>query len=136
MTLCEFFLPMKPPTKTFQDKVVRFYGHTPGIGYSYEAEQIKEKFKGMVYKYVPDEPFDGPLRIVLKWLFPLIEGSHDGQWKTTKPDVDNLPKMIVDAMTSVGFWKDDNVIASLICEKFWAEKTGIYIQIQKLEEQK
>ena len=56
----------------------------------------------------------------------------DGEYRITKPDTDNLQKMLKDCMTLVGFWKDDALVASEITEKFWAEKPGIYIRIEEL----
>ncbi|AUO18673.1 crossover junction endodeoxyribonuclease RuvA [Monoglobus pectinilyticus] len=35
-------------------------------------------------------------------------------------------------MTKLGYWVDDNLVASEIVEKFWAEKPGIYIRIEDL----
>lgn len=32
----------------------------------------------------------------------------------------------------VGFWTDDALVASEMCEKFWADVPGIYIRIEKL----
>ena len=49
--------------------------------------------------------------MVTKWCFP--KGKHsDGEYKATKPDTDNLQKMLKDVMTEVGFWKDDALVAS------------------------
>jgi len=70
---------------------------------------------------------------ITKWCFP--RGVHkDGEYRITKPDTDNLQKMFKDVMTHLGFWKDDALVASDLCEKFWAEIPGIYIKIQPLSE--
>lgn len=50
-----------------------------------------------------------------------------------KPDTDNLQKLLKDCMTARGFWKDDAQVASEICEKFWAERPGIYICVEELK---
>ena len=71
------------------------------------------------------------VRLVVKWLFP--KGRHNnGEYRTTKPDTDNLQKLLKDCMTKCGFWKDDALVASEIVEKFWADVPGIYIQIEEL----
>lgn len=54
-------------------------------------------------------------------------------YKSTKPDTDNLQKMLKDVMTELNFWKDDALVASEVIEKFWAEVPGIYIRIEELE---
>ena len=55
-----------------------------------------------------------------------------GEYRITKPDTDNLNKLLKDCMTEVCFWKDDSLVASEIIEKFWADKPGIYIKIEEL----
>ncbi len=54
----------------------------------------------------------------------------------SKPDTDNLQKLLKDCMTAVGFWKDDAQVASEICEKFWAEVPGIYVCAEELHRRK
>ena len=127
-----FFLKMIPPTKTYQEHRI---GKTKtGKVYIYEDRDLKEirtRYRDALLPFVPDEPMKGPLRLVVKWLFP--KGKHeDGEYKDTKPDTDNLNKMLKDELTKAGFWKDDAQVASEIIEKFWAEITGIYIEIEEL----
>jgi Holliday junction resolvase RusA-like endonuclease len=40
--------------------------------------------------------------------------------------------MLKDEMTHMGFWHDDAQVASEIIEKFWADITGIYVEIELL----
>lgn len=40
--------------------------------------------------------------------------------------------MLKDCMTALGFWSDDALVASEICEKFWADVPGIYIEVEML----
>ena len=41
--------------------------------------------------------------------------------------------MLKDCMTVCGFWTDDALVASEICEKFWAANPGIYIKVEVLK---
>ena len=52
----------------------------------------------------------------------------------TKPDTDNLQKLLKDCMTKSGCRKDDALVASEIAEKFRSDVSGIYIHIEELEE--
>ena len=70
----------------------------------------------------------------VKWCFPIRGRHRDGEYKATKPDTDNLEKLLKDVMTELGFWMDDAQVASELCEKFWAEIPGIYILLTGLEE--
>lgn len=66
-----------------------------------------------------------------KWCFP--RGQHqDGEYRATKPDTDNLQKLLKDCMTDAQFWTDDALVCREITEKFWAEVPGIYIRIEEL----
>lgn len=68
---------------------------------------------------------------MVKWLFP--KGRHrDGEYRTTKPDTDNLQKLLKDCMTVAGFWKDDALVCSEIVEKFWAGTSGIWIRVEEV----
>ena len=81
---------------------------------------------------VPEEPYRKGVRLVTKWCFP-DDGKHgNGAYRITKPDTDNLQKLLKDCMTRVGFWEDDALVASEIVEKFWSQVPGIYIRIEEL----
>lgn len=81
--------------------------------------------------HVPEEKYTGAVRLITKWCFP--KGKHpDGAYKTTKPDTDNMIKLLKDCMTKLGYWTDDALVASEITEKFWADVPGIYIRIEPL----
>ena len=66
-------------------------------------------------------------------MFPVVKGKRNGQYKTTKPDIDNLQKLLKDCMTDLGYWKDDAQVASEIAEKFWSDVVGIYVLVEELE---
>ena len=72
------------------------------------------------------------MRLLVKWCFP-SDGRHaDGEWKTSKPDTDNLEKALKDEMTRLRFWRDDAQVASEIAEKFWSDVPGIFVRVEML----
>ena len=126
----EFFMPMKPPTCTHQEKQVNWKTKT-----FYEPPELKaarSKLMGHLGQHIPDEKYTTAVRLVTKWCFPITGKHQDGEYKATKPDTDNLQKMLKDCMTDVGFWTDDALVASEIIEKFYAAKPGIYIAIEEV----
>ena len=129
--MTEFFMPMIPPTATHQEHKVTVKNGRPIF---YEPPGLKEarcKLTAHLAKRKPKQPYEVGLRLTVKWLFP--KGRHkDGEYRITKPDTDNLQKLLKDCMTDCGFWKDDALVASEICEKFWAKVSGIYIKIEEL----
>ena len=76
----------------------------------------------------------GPVQLLVKWCFPVCGRHRNGEYRATRPDTDNLQKLLKDEMTHVGFWQDDAQVASEIVEKFWAVTPGIYIAVRELGE--
>ena len=50
--------------------------------------------------------------------------------KTTKPDIDNLTKAILDALNGI-VWKDDAQVTQINVQKIWSAKDQIEIEIWK-----
>lgn len=133
--MTEFFMPMKPPTVTQQEHQVTVINGKPRFYDPPELQMARAKLTAHLSRHMLKEPYRCGVRLITKWLFP--KGKHaDGEYKITKPDTDNLQKLLKDCMTSCGFWKDDALVASEITEKFWAATPGIYIRIEELEELK
>lgn len=127
----EFFMAMIPPTCTYQEKQVSLVNGKPVFYDPPQVKAAKSKLRAHLAKYVPGTKYQEAVRLTAKWCFP--RGTHeDGQYRATKPDTDNLQKMLKDVMTDLGFWKDDALVASEIVEKFWAEIPGIYVRIDDL----
>ena len=129
----EFFMPMVPPTKTHQQKKVRVVNGKPIFYEPDELKAVRVKLQGHLSKYVPEVKFRGAIRLITKWCFPITGDYKNGEYRITKPDTDNLQKMLKDVMTDLGYWKDDCLVASEIIEKFWADIPGIYVKIVELE---
>ena len=129
----QFFMPMIPPTVTFQDKELAVVKGKPIIHDSAELHAVKAKLRGHLAKYVPEAPIQGPVRVAVKWCYPATAKHLPGEWKTTKPDTDNLQKALLDCMTKLGFWKDDAQVCSLIAEKFWSDVPGVFVFVTQLE---
>lgn len=128
----EFFMAMEPPTVTHQEKQVRVVHGKPIFYEPARLLDARQKLTAYLAGHVPEQKFDGAVRLYAKWCFPMSSKHRDGDWKTTKPDTDNLQKLLKDCMTAVGFWKDDAQVAAEITEKCWAAMPGIYIHVQEL----
>lgn len=127
----EFFMVMEPPTCTYQEKQVAVIKGKPVFYDPPEVKAARLKLTANLVKYRPVEKYVCGVRLIVKWCFS--KGQHkNGEYRVTKPDTDNLQKLLKDCMTATGFWKDDALVASEIVEKFWAEVPGIYIRIEEL----
>lgn len=131
--LTEFFMPMeKVPTVTAQEHKVTVINGKPKFYDPPEVKNAKAKIIAYLSGHVPKEMYTTGVRLIVKWLFPKGKNNKNGEYKITKPDTDNLQKMLKDCMTNLKFWKDDSLVASEIIEKFWSDTPGIYIRIEKL----
>lgn len=130
--MTEFFLPMIPPTVTAQEHKIAVIKGQPVVYDTPELKQARLLFMHELGRHKPKEKYDGAVRLTVKWLFPITGKHFDGEYKTTKPDTDNLQKLFKDCMTKVGFWKDDAQVASEIIEKFYAAVTGVYVKVESI----
>jgi len=128
----EFFMAMKKvPTVTHQEKKVTVVKGKPVFYEPAELKEARSKLCAYLGQHVPEQKYMEPIELVTKWCFP--RGKHkDGSYRSSKPDTDNLQKLLKDCMTTTGFWKDDALVCREITEKFWAKIPGIYIRIEEL----
>ena len=97
--------------------------------------------------YCHKTPLLGPLRVNLHFSFERPK-SHYGRRNgrpyikesaprsmTGKPDVDNLAKAVMDALTDVGMWVDDAQIIVTEITKRWSNdgSQGVDVEIEELE---
>ena len=132
-TAIHFFMAMDPPTITHQEKKV-FVGKD-GKPVFYEPMELKnarQKLTAFLRLHIPEAPFDGPLELHVKWCFQATGKHRPGEYRTTRPDTDNLQKMLKDCMTRLGYWPDDARVCCEIVEKFWSDLPGIYIDLRQL----
>ncbi|MGN1108734.1 MAG: RusA family crossover junction endodeoxyribonuclease, partial [Oscillospiraceae bacterium] len=120
----EFFLPMIPPTVTAQEHKVMIRKGKPVFYDPPAVKDAREKLLAHLAKHVPPQPYDRkPLELTVQWCFPIahraprraavggnvadivsapLKGSHkDGEYRITKPDTDNLQKLLKDCMTQL-----------------------------------
>ena len=129
----DFFMSMIPPTITHQEKKVHVVNGKPIFYEGQELKAARSKLEAHLAKHKPDKKYTGGIELIVKWCFP--RGRHkDGEYRITKPDTDNLQKLLKDCMTHVGFWQDDAQVCLEVVEKFWADIPGIYISIRSIEE--
>jgi Holliday junction resolvase RusA-like endonuclease len=118
--------------------------HRHGQGRTYDpSKSDKGDFLIMVQKNAPREPFIGPLKMTIHFVFsrPM---SHYGTGKNagvkkpnapdfhiSKPDSDNLCKFAMDALNKI-FWKDDSQICDLSCTKAYGERPCTTVVVSSL----
>lgn len=129
----KMFLLLDPPRTTAQMQKVAVVHGKPRF---YKPDSVL-KAKGELITFLKPfrlkEPLKGPVELRVTWYFPKDSKHKHGEWKITKPDTDNLEKLLKDCMTELGFWNDDAQVVSEHVEKVWSkEPTGISIEINEL----
>ncbi len=128
----EFYLDINPPTVTAQEHKVRVNQGRPMFYNTTRLKQAKAVFESLLTRHRPRQPMEGPVALTVDWFF--FTGSHkDGEWRVTRPDTDNLQKLLKDCMTRTGFWKDDSQVCVEMISKRWVRrKPGIGIKVVSL----
>ena len=109
--------------------------YTPENTKDYEM-LIKQYFKIKYPRYVPLENRVS-VKIVAQFKIPKTTTKKDralieeGKLSPTKkPDIDNIVKIILDALNKMAF-KDDNQITKLDVEKVYGEEEKVYIRVEE-----
>ncbi|MCH4414478.1 RusA family crossover junction endodeoxyribonuclease [Staphylococcus haemolyticus] len=96
------------------------------------------KHKDFVREQMPNVLLDGELKVTLSFYFePPKSWSNRkrllaiGQYKRTKPDIDNLIKTVLDAAND-HLWKDDNQIVEIHSFKQYAEEPKIILEVEEV----
>ncbi len=129
-----FFMKMNPPTATAQMKKVAIVHGKPRFYEPPKVAQAKRDLMKYLAEFAPDEPWAGAIRLSVTWYFPHGKSHKDREYRVTKPDTDNLQKMLKDCMTQTGFWKDDAQVVMETVMKLWSSREGIMIDIAELGE--
>lgn len=123
---------MNPPTVTHQEKRVTVKNGKPIFFEDTNLKNARMLFMAQLSRFRPPEPMKGAVELLTKWCY--IGKVIEPKYKTTKPDTDNMIKLLKDCMTRSNFWADDAQVACEITEKFVVpERPGIYVRVKELE---
>lgn len=123
-------LHMAPPKSTAQEKGVRVID---GIPRFYEKKTVKEAHNLYISSLIAAKksieartnttiyfPKNTPVELVVRFVYPARRKADISLWKTTRPDTDNLVKLLKDCMTELNFWDDDSQVCREVVEKKYA----------------
>ena len=126
----------QPPRATAQERRAKRTAY--GVKF-YDPDSVKaakEWYRIGLLSHRPEEPIHGPVAISVWFEFGTKVKRDIGKWKTTKPDTDNMIKLLKDVMTELGFWDDDAQVVDERIRKKWTtkERAGVTIVIDTLKE--
>lgn len=148
-----FFIPMKKIPATAQQKDIVVRGGKPKVIDSDRLREARSLLMGELWQRSPEVPLGGILELRTVWCFPIPKsrmvevpvtdengnmvkkkiGVYDGMAKSTRPDTDNLVKLLKDVMTACGYWWDDSQVAYETISKTYSGVTGVYVEIIQAE---
>jgi Holliday junction resolvase RusA-like endonuclease len=85
-----------------------------------------------------EPPFDGPVELTIRATY-LIPASWpkkrraSARWRTSKPDADNLAKIIADACNEI-IYADDAQVAILTVQKIYGTVAGVTVSVACLDD--
>ena len=136
-SLIHFIEPMRIPTITQQEHEIGVNRRTRK-SYIYDGMELKQarmSFRAHLARHAPEEQISGPISLTVTWLFEAGQNHKNMEYKTTRPDTDNLIKMLKDEMAHCGFFKNDAQVAVEINRKLWVQNLeGIIVDIAELPE--
>ena len=112
--------------------------YTPKETVNYEAV-VKALY---IEKYAMEKPFEGPVSVEIVALYQIPksaskkrkEAMRRGAIKpTVRPDVDNISKIITDALNGVAYLDDKQIIECSV-NKCYAEAPAVHVTISELNE--
>lgn len=111
----------------------RAYTPTNTKNYEYCLRQY------FVFKYPRFEPIENRVKVTIIAYFDIPKSTskkkeaemlNDNISPTKKPDIDNITKIVLDAMNKFAF-KDDTQVTKLIVEKHYSKQEKLYIKIEE-----
>ena len=132
-----FWINCVPPRSTHQS-ALRIFKKRDGrqfVGRDSKGLAVDRELQSLLLPFRPPARLECPVRLSVRWVYPYRKSEPKKNRKNpipcaTRPDADNLLKGLIDAMTKVGFWRDDSQIFSLNFEKYFSEKSGIGVTIR------
>lgn len=122
------------PTVTAQQKGVHIVHGKPMFYEKKEVKETRKLFAEKLAPYAPAEPIDGAVRLTCEWYF-YSKSHRANSWRTTRPDTDNLQKLLKDVMTDCGFWLDDSQVCWETVRKKWTRaEPALVIKVEELED--
>ncbi len=126
-----FSIPFKPvPQK--RPRVYRRGSFTVAVD---PSKKDKEDFLALASEFKPESPMEGALKFEVEFMMPIPKSKRKtkaGDPHISRPDIDNLTKLVMDALQGT-FYKEDSNISNLTSKKFYSNETGVRVNVSKIE---
>lgn len=129
----EFFVPLRTINDTTLQEQKTGVNKKTRKPYKYDTDAIKnlrQDYIAWFGPYAPEEPLTGPVALTVVWQYPR-EDNYQMEPKTSRPDTDNMVKLLKDQMTKLRFWEDDAQVYREQLVKVYADPSGIYVKVEE-----
>lgn len=99
--------------------------------------KAKRTLTRLLRDHKPKYPIEGPVYLSVAYQYETTSKKKIGTFKTTRPDGDNLLKVLKDRMTELGFWIDDAQVCVEEVSRYYVAKGegGIKITVGEITEE-
>jgi len=99
-----------------------------------KTQQSEDDFKTQSIPHRPATPFKKAIRLTVNFSYIKPKSRKKNAYWTTKPDTDNLVKLVKDSMNGI-FWIDDSQVVELIATKHYGEENYTEVILETLEDE-
>lgn len=140
--MIRFTIPSKPAGQP-RARVGTIGGHARAFKGA-KARLLEQDVLAFAAPAAPAVRFEGPVRIRIDARMPIPAGWP--AWRqeaalagairpTTRPDADNVAKLILDALNRSGrFWRDDAQVVELVATKFYGAAPETIVEVHGVDE--
>jgi Holliday junction resolvase RusA-like endonuclease len=135
----KFFVKIEP-TKTTHQSALRILRGRNGRMFVGKMSSSPHKkwvnaFEKLIQQMAPAKPVDEPVKCEMAFYFPHLKSTKKSlldctSHKTTRPDLDNLEKSVLDCLVRCGFIKDDSLVCEKTSSKWHSPDYGIFISLK------
>ena len=126
------------PKSTAQEKGVAFQGGRIRHYEKPEVVQMRRIYTMLIQREIIRQklafylPVMGAVALDVSFYYSTKTKKNWGQPKTTKPDCDNMVKLLQDVLADLGFFAvGDQQVTHLLVRKYWAERPEIVIKVSR-----
>ena len=130
-------LDIVPPTATAQQKGVFVRNGHAHFFTKQKVRDAEDFLAAMLAPHAPAEPLSGAIYFQARWCFPYRKSepkrvTNSGREipHTSRPDLDNLEKNLLDVLTRLRFWGDDARVFTKSTAKVWGPNPYLAIAMK------
>jgi Holliday junction resolvase RusA-like endonuclease len=129
--MIHFVVPVKPVAQPRHSVTARggFVKHY--IPSSHPVHAYRQAIIAEAMKHRKRGPIEGPVRLECVFAFKKTGRNRRG-WRIARPDLDNLEKAVMDALTEAGIWLDDSQVAEKASGKIDSASDCVSIKVQPM----